>query len=358
MTGDELNPFQHEPQREESLSPLFRTLSSQQQHRAVQLSQQLKLNSYENVLTFGAKTQEALANFSSRMLHHVQRKDVIKVGDILNELMAKLENIDLDVFTREKQGFLSRLFGKTPTSIQQAMTQFQRLSTQIDRLGIQLEYAQNSLLDDLSMLDELYELNNNYYEELTIYIAAGELKKKEALSEILPSIQRRATISEDLRVQQEAKDIEAMINSLDQRVYDLELSKQMSMQTAPQIRLIQQTNQQLAEKIQMSILTAIPLWKNQISMLLTMNNQRRASTAQRRMAQATNDMMDKKSKLAKHTANVTQLEQNRANSELLKLKNAQQALIEMIEETIELQSQGQEKRHEIEHAQMKVLNKS
>ena len=348
MTHDSFNENNLHPQREESLSPLFRTLSPEEQKRAKQLATNLQFDRYEDILNFGAEAQAALASFSHRMLSHVQRKDVLKVGDVLNQLMERLEMIDPETLYPEKAGFFGRIFGKAPATIQQKMTQFQKLGTQIDRLGIQLEYAKNSLIDDLSMLDELYSLNSSYYEELVVYIAAAELKKQEALTTTLPALQEHALNTQDVMVQQKAQDLAGMIERLDQRLYDLELSKQLTLQTAPQIRLMQQTNQQLAEKIQMSILTSIPLWKNQISMLLTMNNQRRAATAQRKMAQATNEMIKKKSKLAQETARTTSIEQDQTLEEIHALKHTQKALVEMIEETIKLQSVGYEKRLEIE----------
>lgn len=347
MTHEDFKAF--EPQGDESLSPLFHTFTPIQQKQALKLVESLKLDRYEEILNFGAKVQEALASFSHQMLHHVQRKDVLKVGEILNQLMNRLQSIDPDLLLNEKQGFFQRLFGKTPATIQQTMTQFQRLGTQIDRLGIQLEYAQNSLLDDLIMLDELYKLNNTYYDELNIYIAAAQLRKQQALTRDLPLLKQQVALSNDSLSQQKVADLVAMIERLDQRLYDLELSKQLTLQTGPQIRLMQQTNQQLAEKIQMSILTTIPLWKNQISMLLTMNHQRRVAITQRKMAETTNEMMKKKTKLAKHTAKETQLEQLQTENEILSLKNTQIALLQMIEETIELQVKGNEKRKEIEH---------
>lgn len=320
----------------EALSPL----SANQQARAIEQAKQLQLTSYEEILQFGTNTQKKLAGVSNRLLQYTQQKDLIKIGDILTELLTNLQIINVD-FIQPKQTWWHRLFKKTPASIQQTMTQFKKIEIQIDRLAIQLEYAYKNLLKTMDSLDELYVQSQQYAEDIVIHVAVANLKKQEFIK-LLPSLQEQALHAKDLLVHQQIEDFSARIEQLAQRIDDLELSKLVACQTAPQIRYIQQTYEQLLEKIQSSILTTIPVWKNQISILFTMQQQYISAYTERRLVTLSNTMMEKKTKLSNELAKATSFEQHHTNNELVTFNNTQQALLNMLKDTIQLQTTSNE----------------
>lgn len=323
-------------------------LTPEDQEKARQLASQIPTGSYEAILTYGANAQNALSNFSNKMLDHVQAKDIGPVGDILKDLMTKLNELDPEELHQEKPKGLRKLFGKMQKSIQEMMSKYQKLSTQIDRIGVQLEHSKRGLVDDVQMLDQLYEQNKTYFEALNVYIAAAELKRDEIMNEILPKLRAEAEKSNDQMAVQEVNDLAQFVDRLEKRIYDLQLSRQITIQSAPQIRMIQQTNQTLAEKIQSSIMTAIPLWRNQIAIALTLNNQRKAVEAQKQVTATTNDLLLKNSEMLKINTIETARENERGIVEIETLKATQENLISTIEETLQIQAEGRQKRREAE----------
>ncbi|GEK31925.1 hypothetical protein KZO01_22340 [Kurthia zopfii] len=347
------NPFTIEPlpqkevvQQREATAPVRQLdrLSEEDQEKARQLASQIPTGSYEAILTYGANAQTALSAFSNKMLDHVQSKDIGPVGDILKDLMTKLNELDPEDLQQEKPKGLRKLFGKVQKSIQEMMSKYTKLSTQIDRIGVQLEHSKRGLVDDVKMLDELYEQNKTYFEALNVYIAAAEIKRDEIMNELLPKMRAEAEKSDDQMVVQEVNDMAQFVDRLEKRIYDLQLSRQITIQSAPQIRMIQQTNQTLAEKIQSSIMTAIPLWRNQIAIALTLNNQRRAVEAQKQVTSTTNELLLKNSEMLKVNTIETARENERGIVEIETLKITQENLISTIEETLQIQHEGREKR--------------
>lgn len=323
-------------------------LTPEDQEKARQLASQIPTGSYEAILTYGANAQNALSSFSNKMLDHVQAKDIGPVGDILKDLMTKLNELDPEELHQDKPKGLRKLFGKMQKSIQEMMSKYQKLSTQIDRIGVQLEHSKRGLVDDVQMLDQLYEQNKTYFEALNVYIAAAELKRDEIMNDILPKLRAEAEKSNDQMAIQEVNDLAQFVDRLEKRIYDLQLSRQITIQSAPQIRMIQQTNQTLAEKIQSSIMTAIPLWRNQIAIALTLNNQRKAVEAQKQVTATTNDLLLKNSEMLKMNTIETARENERGIVEIETLKATQENLISTIEETLQIQAEGRQKRREAE----------
>lgn len=358
------NPFTMEPvpqqqiakQQVNQAAPLrqMERLSEEDQEKARQLASQIPTGSYEAILTYGANAQTALSSFSNKMLDHVQAKDIGPVGDILKDLMSKLNELDPDDLHAEKPKGLRKLFGKVQRSLQEMVSKYQKLSTQIDRIGVQLEHSKRGLVDDVNMLDQLYDQNKTYFEALNVYIAAAELKRDEIVNELLPQLRTEAEKSNDQMAVQEVNDLAQFVDRLEKRIYDLQLSRQITIQSAPQIRMIQQTNQTLAEKIQSSIMTAIPLWRNQIAIALTLNNQRKAVEAQKQVSATTNELLLKNSEMLKVNTIETARENERGLVEIDTLKVTQENLISTIEETLQIQAEGREKRRqaEIEIGQM------
>lgn len=329
-------------------SPLFASLSNQMKQQALEFAQNLEPKQYEDVLEIGLPAQEALKKFTSQMLQYIQRKDVRKVGEVLSDLMQHLEMIDPDALIEQEKGFFAKLFSRSTQSIQEIMTHYNKLSKRIDRLSIQLEYNQNALLSDYQFLNKLYAMNEQYFQEINVYIATLEIKKQHMRDVVLPALQKEVLEGQNPFKQHELKDIEMQIEWIDRRMYDLELSREVAIQYAPQIRMIQQTNQLLIEKIQSSVMTTIPLWQSQISMLLSMNNQRRAMQSQERLMNVSDQLMRKNGKMLEATGKM----KNRAalsHSDVDRFKQTQLQLLHDIEDTLRMHVKTDEKRHEIEH---------
>ncbi|MFD1928294.1 toxic anion resistance protein [Sporosarcina siberiensis] len=333
---------------------LIDRLTPEEREKAIELAKQIPVGNYEAIITYGANAQGELSRFSHKMLDHVQSQDIGPVGDVLKDLMDKLSEIDPDDLSEKKKTGLSRLFGKVSKSIQEMMTKYQKLSTQIDRIGVQLEHSKRGLLDDVKMLDSLYEQNKTYFQALNVYIAAAEIKRDEISFELIPEMRREAELSNDQMAFQEVNDMAQFLDRLEKRLYDLQLSRQITIQSAPQIRMIQQTNQTLAEKIQSSIMTSIPLWKNQIAIALTLNRQMKAVESQKLVTKTTNDLLLKNSEMLKINTIETAKENERGIIEIETLKKTQENLIQTIEETLLIQADGRAKRKaaEIEIGQM------
>ncbi len=352
-TMDDLldSPFDLQPtlqkevsnQEEQSVSFLER-LSDEEQQKAKVLASQIPAGNYEAVLTYGANAQTELSRFSHQMLDHVQKQDIGPVGDILKDLMDKLTQLNPEELTTKKKSGIKRLFGKVSRSVQELMTKYQKLSTQIDRIGIQLEHSKRGLIEDVHMLDKLYDQNKAYFQALNIYIAAAEIKRDEIVNEIIPALRQKAEASSDQMAYQEVNDMAQFLDRLEKRLYDLQLSRQITIQSAPQIRMIQQTNQTLAEKIQSSIMTSIPLWKNQIAIALTLNRQLKAVEAQKQVTKTTNDLLLKNSEMLKMNSIETAKENERGIVEIETLKQTQENLLQTIEETLRIQADGRVKR--------------
>lgn len=355
------SPFDMQPQRmtqdpinEKLPVKIMDRLSEEEKQKALALASQIPAGNYEAILTYGANAQTELSSFSHQMLDHVQKKDIGPVGDILKDLMDKLGQLNPEELSTQKKSGIKRLFGKVSRSVQELMTKYQKLSTQIDRIGIQLEHSKRGLIEDVQMLEKLYEQNKAYFQALNIYIAAAEIKRDEILNETIPSLRQKAEASSDQMAYQEVNDMAQFLDRLEKRLYDLQLSRQITIQSAPQIRMIQQTNQTLAEKIQSSVMTSIPLWKNQIAIALTLNRQMKAVEAQKQVTKTTNDLLLKNSEMLKINSLETAKENERGIVEIDTLKQTQENLLQTIEETLRIQADGRLKRKaaEVEIARM------
>ncbi|MBU9674828.1 toxic anion resistance protein [Planococcus sp. CP5-4] len=323
---------------------LLERLSAEEQEKARELAKQIPTGNREAILTYGANAQNQLSQFSHKMLDHVQRKDIGPVGDVLHDLMKKLEQLNPEELTQKKQKGLRKVFNRAKYSVQEMMSKYQKLSTQVDRISVQLDHSKRGLLDDVQMLEQLYDQNKTYFQALNVYIAAAEIKRDEIMNETIPALRKKAEASNDQMAYQEVNDMVQYVDRLEKRLYDLQLSRQITIQSAPQIRMIQQTNQTLAEKIQSSIMTSIPLWKNQIAIALTLNKQMKAVEAQKQVTATTNDLLLKNSEMLKMNSIETARENERGIVEIETLKQTQENLLETIEETLKIQAEGRRNR--------------
>ena len=213
------------------------------------------------------------------------------VGESLNGLMSKLKSVNADELNPENQSKFKRLFKRTKASVNEIFSKMQSVGSQIDRISIELDKHKDNLKQDVGMLDELYDMNKDYFDELSLFIEAAKQRRDQIQQEEIPQLVSKAKETGNQMDVQAASDMEQFVDRLDKRIYDLQLSRQIAIQTAPQIRMIQNVNQALAEKIQSSILTSIPLWKNQMSIALTLMRQRNAVSAQKAVTDTTNDLL-------------------------------------------------------------------
>lgn len=323
---------------------LINKLPKENQERAIQLAGQIDPQNNQSIAQYGTEAQSKLLEFSHGMLEHVQNKDVGEIGSILTDLMKKLEHINPEELKAEKRGLLSRVFGKVSGSVNEILSKYQKTGAQIDRVSVKLDRSKDALMSDNSMLEQLFDKNRDYYDALNIYIAAGEVKLEELENQTIPELRRKAEQSQSQMDYQEVNDMMQFADRLEKRTHDLKLSRQITMQSAPQIRLIQNTNQALVEKIQSSILTAIPLWKNQVAIALTLLRQRSAVEAQKQVSKTTNDLLLKNAEMLKTNTVETAKENERGLIDIDTLKQTQEHLVSTIEETIHIQTEGREKR--------------
>lgn len=353
------NPFgeKHPAVNEKTKSPLLLDrLPEEQQEKARQLAAQIDYKDYEAILKYGTAAQSQLSNFSHSMLDHVQKRDIGPIGDVLGDLMKKLEQMNPDELNTKQKGMFKKLFRKVSSSLQEVLSKYQKIGSQIDRISVRLEHSKKTLLDDNRLLETLYEKNKDYFQALNMYIAAAEIKREEISQTLLPSLRMKAEETDDELIYQEVNDTMQFLDRLDKRIHDLKLSRQMTIQSAPQIRLIQNTNQALAEKIQASVLTAIPLWKNQIAIALTLLNQQKAVAAQKQVSRTTNELLLKNSEMLKTNSIETAKENERGIIDIDTLKKTQENLITTIEETLAIQAEGRQKRQQAEQEMVTMEN--
>ncbi len=335
-------------QEKQTASRLIDRLDANYQEQAKQLASQIDVNDAQAVIIYGANAQSKLSEFSQSMLSHVQANDIGPIGDSLNELMYRLQEANPDELRAGEGNFFQRMFGKVKQSIYEITAKYQKIGAQIDKVAVKLEHEKDGLIKDNQMLEQMYQKNKDYFDALNIYIAAGELKIDELQNQIIPQAVAKAQASGDQMDVQIVNDYTQFLDRLEKRTHDLRLTRQVTIQQAPQIRLIQNTNQVLAEKIQSSIHTAIPLWKNQVVIALTLLRQKDAVTAQRQVSETTNDLLKKNAELLKVSAIETAKENERGIIDIETLQKTQDDLIETIQETLRIQKEGKEKRQAAE----------
>lgn len=327
---------------------LIDVIPEENRAKAYQLAEQIDPTNHQAMTSYGTPAQSKLLTFSNSMLEHVQKKDVGEVGNIISDLMKKLNELSPDELKPDKPSFFARMFGKLSGSVQEVLSKYQKTGAQIDRISVKLDRSKNILLSDIVILEKLYETNKEYFQALNVYIAAGEIKLEEIHEKTIPELRKSAELSNDQMKFQEVNDMRQFAERLDKRLHDLKLSREITIQSAPQIRLIQNTNQALVEKIQSSIMTAIPLWKNQVAIALTLIRQRHAVEAQKQVSKTTNDLLLKNSEMLKTNTIETAKENERGLVDIETLKNTQANLISTLEETMRIQEEGRHKRRQAE----------
>ncbi|MBN6186372.1 toxic anion resistance protein [Aneurinibacillus sp. BA2021] len=338
-------------------------LSEEDQKRVHEIAKQIEVKDSGSILQYGVGLQSEISRFSDTVLDHVRAKDSGEVGQALTELMLKVKEVDTDTLAGKKESFLSKVpvLGSFMKSGKKFLAQYEKMGTQIETITRQLDKANTQLLKDVSLLDTLYEKSREFVHQLDLYIAAGQLKLAELEKEVLPALQRKAEMSQDPADVQELNDMGQLINRLEKKIHDLLLTRTVTIQSAPQIRLVQNNNQVLVEKIQSSILTTVPLWKNQLVIAIGLHRQKQALEVQKRVADTTNELLLKNSELLKTNSIGIAKENERGIVDVGTLKKTQANLVETLEETLNIQQQGREKRRlaevEIDKMQQELKEK-
>ena len=319
-------------------------LSEEQKAKAMTVAKTIDEKDLNTIINFGAETQQQVSDFANQMIANVKNKDTGSIGDSLNELLINLNELKPNALVAKDSNIFLRIFGNIRKSIQLAQMRFQEVGEQVDKISIKLATDKDGLLHDNAALEELYKRNKSFFDELNVYIGAGEMKIEELQQKLIPEAMQKAQETGDQMDVQVVNDLHQFLDRLEKRNHDLKLTRQMTIQQAPQIRLIQNTNQALAEKIQSSITTTIPLWKNQIAIAMTLLRQKDAVTAQRQVSETTNQLIQKNSEMLKISTIETARENERGIIDLETLQKTQQNLIETLEETLQIQQEGRMRR--------------
>ena len=323
----------------------FERLSPAEQAAVRDFAGQIDVTNSEQILNYGSAAQKNIADFSGAALGKVRTKDMGEIGEELSNLVIQLQGLDFD--ESEKKGFLG-FFKKQRQSIAALKAQYDQAEDNVDKITAELEKHEVTLMKDIAMMDKMYEKNQQYYKELTMYILAGKLKCKELRENELPEYQARARESGKAEDAQAANDFANMIGRFEKKLHDLELTRMVSIQMAPQIRMIQSNDSVMAEKIHSSIVNTIPLWKSQMVMALTLHHSQQAMEAQRNVNDVTNRLLQQNAeKLHQGSVEIAR-EAERGIVDIETLQKTNQELISTLEEVRQIQADGAAKRAEAE----------
>lgn len=324
--------------------------TSEQQAKIKEITETINVQDNHFILQYGVEAQKNISSFADNMLSEVRAKDAGYVGEIMKNLMFKIRELNVDGLTPKRKGFLSRipLLGSAVDEVEKFIAKYQKLSGDIESIVNELEYAKDQLMRDIIMFDYLYQKNGEYFQQLDIYIAAGKLKLREIYEEVLPKLKEKGEQSNDAFDIQQYNDMAQLTNRFEKKIHDLQLSRTIAIQTAPQIRLIQNNNQVMVEKIQSSVLNTIPLWKNQMIIALGLLRQSKVLQLQREVTETTNDMLIKNSEMLKDSTIGVARESERGIVEIETLKKVHEDLLHTIEEVIHVQEEGRSKRQAAE----------
>ncbi len=305
---------------------------------------QIDVTNTQAIMTYGVGTQKKMADFSEKTLESVKTKDLGQVGDMISSLVTELKNFDTG---EEEKGFFAK-FKKGTTRMQEMKAKYSKVETNVDAITRELEKHQTTLMKDIALLDRMYELNLNYYKELSMYILAGKKKLKEVREKDLAALQQKAQLSGLPEDAQAAKDFAQMCDRFEKKIHDLQLTRTVAMQTGPQIRMIQSSDTVMAEKIQSTIVNTIPLWKSQMVIAIGVEHANRAAKAQREVTDMTNELLKKNADALKVATVEAAKESERGIVDIETLKHTNEMLISTMDEVLTIQTEGKQKRQEAE----------
>ena len=316
-------------------------LSPEEQKMVNDFAEKIDITNSQMVLQYGAASQKKLSDFSETALSRVKTKDMGETGELITNLISELQGFDA---TTEQPKGIFGFFKKTSNSIEQLKTRYDSADKNVERIKAQLEDHQVTLMKDITMLDKMYELNLVYFKELTMYILAGKKKLAEVRANDLKAAQEKAQRTQLPEDAQAARDLADMCDRFEKKLYDLELTRNISLQMGPQIRLLQNNNTMMAEKIQSTIVNTIPLWKNQMVLALGLAHSQQAMQAERAVTDMTNDLLKKNAEALKMGTIETAKESQRGVVDIETLQQTNKSLIETLDELNKIQSEGRAKR--------------
>ena len=323
-------------------------LSPTERQQAESIANQVQIDDPSAVTQFGVGAQKKVAGFADTILSEIRAKDAGYVGDTLTNLVVSIKEVGVDKITDKGYSNGVPILKRLVRAVRKFTARYNKMSTQIEKITSELEEARMNLLKDITMLENLFKKNEEYLGELDLYIAAGQIKLEEAKKKILPELKQKADETNDPADVQKLQDFAQFINRFEKKLHDLKLSRMVSLQTGPQIRLIQSNNQTLVEKIQSSIMTTIPLWKNQIVIAISLFRQQKALEVQRQVTDTTNELLKKNAEMLKEGSIETAKESERGIIEIETLRKVNSDLISTIEETLRIQEEGRTKRQQAE----------
>ena len=345
-----LDPFQGQeakqpPEEQKKEEPaLDDSILTEEERRTVDaFAKQIDLTNSTLVLQYGAGTQKKMADFSESALENVRSKDLGEVGELLTGVVKELKNFDEE----EEKGFFG-IFKKASNKIETMKAKYAKAETNVNEIVKVLEKHQVQLMKDTALLDKMYDLNLTYFKELSMYILAGKKKLQEVRSGELSSLTAKAQATGLPEDAQAAKDLDSMCNRFEKKIHDLELTRMISIQTAPQIRLVQNNDTLMVEKIQSTIVNTIPLWKSQMVLALGVEHSTQAAAAQREVTDMTNQLLRKNAEKLKMATVETAKESERGIVDMDTLKATNESLISTLDEVMNIQKEGRQKRAEAE----------
>lgn len=344
-----LDPFAEEkqPQEEEQLTkaeqpePIEVVLTPEEQKMVDEFAAKIDLANSNMVLQYGAGAQKKIADFSDSALEHMKTKDLGEIGQMLTDVVGELKTLDVE----EEKGIFS-VFRKNGNRLANMKAKYEKAEANVNKICKVLEGHQIQLLKDVATMDRMYEINLSYLKELSMYILAGKKKLKEAMEQDVPTAvekARRTGLPEDT---QAANDLANRCNRFEKKLHDLELTRMVSLQMAPQIRLIQNNDTMMSEKIQSTLVNTIPLWKTQMVLAVGLNHSTEAAKAQRQVTDATNELLRKNAQMLKMATVETAKESERGIVDIETLKATNQSLISTLNDVMKIQEDGREKRRE------------
>ena len=325
--------------------PDLSILSPAEQQAVKDFARQIDLSNSQQILQYGAAAQKNIADFSESALDSVRTKDMGQIGDMLTELVTELKSIEAP--EQQKKG-LAGLFQRAGNSMEKMKLQYSKAETNVDRICEALEQHQITLMKDIAVLDQMYEKNLEYYKQLTMYILAGREKLSQEQNGKLAELRKKARETGKTEDAQAANDYANLMDRFEKKLHDLELTRVISLQMGPQIRMIQNNDTLMTEKIQTSLVNTIPLWKSQMVLNLGIHHSQQAMEAQRQVTDMTNQLLRTNAEMLKTATVETAKESERAIVDIETLKKTNEDLISTLDEVLQIQTEGRQKRKEAE----------
>lgn len=314
------------------------TLTPAEKKQVEEIKEKINLMDSGYALQFGSTAQKDMAAFSDSLLSQVRTKDSGQVGELLTDLSGKINEFS----DKQNDSFVKKipLLGSLVSKGENMLSSYEKLSSKVEKIQSELEKAKNTMMKDIVLFDNLYQKNLDYFKELQLYIQAGEEKLEEMRSQVLPKLRRDAAASADPMAAQVVSDFESNVDRFEKKIHDLKISKTIAIQTAPQLRLIQNNDKILVERVQGAIYNAIPLWKNQIVIALGLSRQNHVLQMQKAISDTTNELLKKNAELLKLNTIETAKENNRSVVDIETVKKVNEDLVSTLTETLRIQQEG------------------